>query len=79
MKDIEVTVEHEQKYKDNPNACPFCESTRINGHGIDTHNVNGNIAYRDISCQEPDCKIEWTERFEITGIGNTFKNDEDDN
>ncbi len=52
-----------QKYLNDPDACPFCGSTNIIGGYVD---CGSDMAFRDVQCN--DCQKVWTEEFKLTGI-----------
>jgi len=68
MPEIDVTEEIQEKYLEDPNRCPYCDSDNINGGHIE---AGDNNAWRFVSCK--DCKISWTEDFTLTGIGYVTK------
>jgi hypothetical protein len=74
MEYTEITEEIQKKYKDNPNACPFCGSEDISGGHFDAHD---DAVYRDVQCQNPECTMTWTEFFTLTNIDNAFKVEEE--
>jgi hypothetical protein len=73
FKDIEITDVINKEYLKNPNHCPFCGSDNITAKHFDAGDYD--IAYRDISCLNPECRIEWTEQFMLMSINNAFKID----
>jgi len=52
-----------QKYLNDPDACPFCGSTNIIGGYVD---CGSDMAFRDVQCN--DCQKVWTEEFKLIGI-----------
>lgn len=55
--------ELQEKYINNPNACPFCGSDSISGEAGEFDN---NIAYRDVTCTA--CGRTWTEGFVLDQV-----------
>jgi len=74
MEYIKITEEVQQKYKDNPNVCPFCGSDAIWGGRPD---ASDDTIYRDVRCLNPNCKMTWTEYFSLTHINSAFVAKED--
>lgn len=73
MEYTEVTEEIQKKYKENPNACPFCGSENIDGGHFE---ASDDMVYRDVQCQT--CNMTWTEHFALTHIDEAFNAEEDD-
>lgn len=52
-----------EKYKKNPDVCPFCGSENVTAGDTDFSYIN---AWRNVKCNS--CKKEWTEEFTITNV-----------
>ena len=55
-----INIKH---YLNNPDNCPFCDSSDITAGDADFSSIN---AWRNIKCNS--CNKEWTEEFTITAI-----------
>ena len=51
-------------YVKNPNRCPACRSTDIEGGFVD---VDGATATQRVRCHE--CEAEWTDTYHLSGYG----------
>lgn len=51
------------KYLKNPNKCPYCGSYNITANPATFDDFGGT---RPVECE--NCRKEWIEKFEITGI-----------
>ena len=57
-----------QKYLNNPDKCPICNSTNITG---DHFEAGHSDSWRAVSCN--DCGASWTEVFGLKNIENVTK------
>jgi len=75
MTNTKLTPEIQKRYKENPNACPFCGSEYIS---VDYFDSVDNVAYRNVQCQNPECNMAWIEHFTLTHIDVAFNAMEED-
>lgn len=67
-REVEITSEHQYKYKQAPDTCPFCDSEEITGGNFD---ASGTMVWREVRCNT--CKRFWTENFDLTSISEAYQ------
>jgi hypothetical protein len=72
MEYIPITPEQQQAYQNAPNTCPFCGSDDITAGHMDSGDTE---AWRDVQCNNKECRMTWTEIFDLTRIDNAFKSE----
>jgi hypothetical protein len=46
-------------------VCPFCHSSDISGGSVD---IEANIAWQEVTCQEPECGETWQDVYTLTSV-----------